>query len=451
MSARWLAAYVAAFVGACPQSGHAQTATKPDTSAAGTAATLGDTPSAPDVPWQPFSKDGVALTLTYTGEAATNVTGGLRRDAAYAGQVFAGVDADLDRIGATIHVAVTNRHGKSLSVIAIGNNTSVQEIYGTQNAHLALLTWQQKLLNGRLEFEVGRSVSNVAFTTSPYYCAFQTNAVCGNPVFVYFAGNSSGFPASRWAAHATAHVTPAVSLHVGAYEVNPDRGARGDNGLDFSIRNATGVYLPFEFGYDSGAARTRLPGHYQIGGWFDRSRYNDPLRDEQGTIAVLSGIAPARRFGRTGAYVRFDQALTRQAGPTSRGLSVFGVAMTNIAGRVPSDRFLEFGLVQAGTLAGRDSDTIGFVITDQRLSDLALRRLAAAREVTGGKVATIDRHQIMLEMNYGLQLGRALRVLPNLQYIINPDQLSSPFQRNPSRNAFVFGLRISADALAMHR
>lgn len=455
MPARWLAACVAALVGACPQPGHAQSATKPDTSAAGTAKTLGDTPSAPGVPWQPFSKDGVALTLTYTGEAATNVTGGLRRDTAYAGQVFAGVDADMDRIagipGATIHVAITNRHGESLSAIAIGNNTSVQEIYGTQNTHLALLTWQQKLLSGRFEFEVGRSVSNVAFTTSPYYCAFQTNAVCGNPVFVYFGGNSSGFPASRWAAHATAHFTPSVSLHVGAYEVNPDRGARGDHGLDFGIRNATGVYLPFELGYDSGAAGARLPGHYQIGGWVDRSRYDDPLRDEIGGIAIVSGSPPARRFGRTGAYVRFDQAVTRMDGPSSRGLSVFGVAMVNVSGRVPSNRFLELGLLQTGTFRGRDADAVGFVITDQRLSDLAVRRLAIARAMAGGGNTTVNRHQMMMEINYGIQMNRAVRVLPNIQYIVNPDQISAPFQRRPSGNAMVFGLRLSIDALALHR
>lgn len=453
MSMKWPAACVAAIAAACPHAGHAQTATTPDTSAAGAARTLGDVPAAPGAPWQPLSTKGVTLTLTYTGEAATNVTGGLRRDAAYAGQVFAGVDADMDRIagipGATIHVAVTNRHGASLSAIAIGNNTSVQEIYGTQNTHLALLTWQQKLLNDRLEFEVGRSVSNVAFTTSPYYCAFQTNAVCGNPVFVYFAGNSSGFPASRWSAHATARFTPAVSVHVGAYEVNPDRGARGDHGLDFGIRNATGVYVPFELGYDSGAAGARLPGHYQVGGWVDRSRYDDPLRDDAGGIAILTGNAPARRFGRTGAYIRFDQALTRRAGPSTRGLGIFGVAMASIGGRVPSDRFLELGLLQTGTFAGRDADTIGFVITDQRLSDLAARRLAAARIAAGGSVQKVARHQVMLEMNYGLQVGRALRILPNIQYIIHPDQLSAPFQQRASRDALIAGLRLSIDALAL--
>ena len=165
---------------------------------------------------------------------------------------------------------------------------------------------------------------------------------------------------------------------------------------------------------------------------------------------MLTGATPARRFGRTGGYVRFDQALTRKAGPTPRGLGIFGVAMANIDGRVPSDRFFELGLLQTGTFRGRDTDTIGFVVTDQRLSELAIRRLAAARIAAGGDGDGIDRHQVMLELNYGLQLGRAMRVLPNVQYIVNPDQLSAPFQRKASGDALVFGFRLSVDALALH-
>jgi porin len=83
-------------------------------------------------PFQPLAGEGITL-LNYTGEAAGNVSGGLRQDAAYTGQVYLGADFDLDRIavkGGAIHFAVTNRHGKSLSAIALGNNTSVQEVWG---------------------------------------------------------------------------------------------------------------------------------------------------------------------------------------------------------------------------------------------------------------------------------------------------------------------------------
>ena len=93
-----------------------------------------DEPAGSARPFQPLANDGITLALSYTGEAAGNVSGGLRRDAAYTGQVYVGADFDADRIagigGCTLHFAVTNRHGQSLSAIALGNNTSVQEVWG---------------------------------------------------------------------------------------------------------------------------------------------------------------------------------------------------------------------------------------------------------------------------------------------------------------------------------
>ncbi|KAG5731279.1 hypothetical protein E4T56_gene9466 [Termitomyces sp. T112] len=128
----------------------------------------------PVKPFQPLADQGIMLALNYTGEAAGNVSGGLRRASAYTGQVYMGADLDMGRIagigGGTVHFAVTNRHGKSLSDIAIGNNTSVQEVWGTQNTHLAILTWEQKWLNGRVDIEAGRSQANIHFLNSPLSC-----------------------------------------------------------------------------------------------------------------------------------------------------------------------------------------------------------------------------------------------------------------------------------------
>jgi porin len=136
-------------------------------------------------PWQPLIDRGIRLALNYTGEAAANPVGGDRQDAAYAGQVYMGVDLDMGKLagihGAGLHFAVTNRHGDNLAQTALGNNTSVQEIWGTQNTHLAILTWEQSFLNDHLTIEAGKSQANIHFLTSPLYCNFQSNSACGNP------------------------------------------------------------------------------------------------------------------------------------------------------------------------------------------------------------------------------------------------------------------------------
>ncbi|MBB3955628.1 carbohydrate porin [Novosphingobium sediminicola] len=404
---------------------------------------------APIKPFQPLADEGITLALNYTGEAAGNVSGGLRRASAYTGQVYMGADFDMDRIagigGGTLHFAVTNRHGKSLSGIAIGNNTSVQEVWGTQNTHLAILTWEQKLLDGRVNIEAGRSQANIHFLNSPLYCNFQTNSACGNPTFVFKNSNFTYFPASSWMVHARANITPQWFVHVGAYEVNPDRKQGNDNGFSFSTRNATGVIVPWEAGYGDDAGKTRLPGHYILGGWFDRGDYADPLRDAHGGIAILTGQNAATLHGRSGLYFRFDQMLTRPDANSKRGLTLFGVAMANLSGRVEESHYLELGLLQTGTFKGRDADTLGFLINDQQFSDLAVERMRAARMAAGGD-GNIHRHQYMMELAYGAQLNPAMRISPNIQYILHPDQTGAPFRTRDIGNALVFGLKFTVDA-----
>ncbi|EZP51522.1 Carbohydrate-selective porin, OprB family protein [Sphingomonas sp. RIT328] len=394
---------------------------------------------------------GIRLALGYTGEGATNVRGGLHRDAAYAGQVYLGVDADLGRLagvdGGTLHLAVTDRHGSNLSAIAIGNNTSVQEIWGTQNVHLAILTYEQRLLHDRLTVEAGRSQANLYFLNAPVYCQFQTNSACGNPTFIFKVSNFTYFPASSWMARARLSLGDTVYAHAGVFEVNPDRRRPGDHGIAFGTGGATGVVIPYELGIAADGASVRRPHHYAIGGWLDHADYDDPLRDDQGGIAITSGRPVAIRHGRSGWFARFDQMLTRPDSTSLRGLTLFGVAMTNIEGRTSETHFLELGLSYAGLLPGRERDTLGFVINDQRFSDLALGAMRAARRTTGGS-AEVSRHQYMMELDYGAQLGPAVRLSPNLQYIVHPDQSGAPFRPRDIPDALVLGLKFTVDAPA---
>jgi len=87
-----------------------------------------------ETPGQVLYDHGISLTLNYTGEAAANPSGGIRQGSDYTGQVYLGADFDLSKIaswqGATLHVAITDRHGRNLAADDIGNNTSVQEVYG---------------------------------------------------------------------------------------------------------------------------------------------------------------------------------------------------------------------------------------------------------------------------------------------------------------------------------
>jgi porin len=419
------------------------------------AAAPAQTPAANPVPLAsasppPLHVGRVTPLLNYTSESAANTSGGLKRGAEYAGQVLMGLDLRLDNGSgpgrSTIHFAVTNRHGGNLVGTSIGSNTSVQEIYGTQNTHLALLTWERKL--DRLDIEVGRIPANISFLGSPLYCNFQSNSACGNPTFVFKTSNFTYWPASSWGAHVKAWLSDRMYLHVGGYEVNPDRKTPQDDGFTWNARHMSGAIVPAELGYSTTFANDAFPRDYQIGGWYDGGTYADPQFDANGGIVTLTGLPGAAQRGRSGAFVRFDQTIVRPSLASERRLSLFGVAMTSISGRLTEDRYLELGLVQTGTFRGRDQDTIGFVVNDQHFTDSALDAIRAAR-VSAGGTPDIPTHETMMELAYGAQLTPAIRISPNLQYILNPDQMSVPLRTSNIPNAFIIGFKFTVDVPTM--
>jgi porin len=60
------------------------------------------------------------------------------------------------------------------------------------------------------------------------------------------------------------------------------------------------------------------------------------------------------------------------------------------------------------------------MINDQHFSGLAIDRMNALRVAAGGR-ANSYHDEIMMELAYGAQLGRAMRISPNVQYIVHPD------------------------------
>jgi porin len=404
--------------------------------AAGVSTLALSTAALAQTPGEILYNHGISLTLNYTGEAAGNPSGGIRQGSDYAGQIYLGTDFDMSKIagltGTTIHVAITQRHGRNLAADDIGNNTSVQEVYGTQNLHLAVLTIEQKLLDGRLDITAGRTVANIAFLNNPLYCDFQSNSACGNPTFIFKDSNFTYFPASSWGGDARFLFTPTTYIHSGIYEVNPVDKTFLAHGFDFSGEHATGVVLPTELGY------TTASNLYAIGGWYDTGAYQDPLNDETGQPALLTGAPYANHHDRSGLFLRFTQNVTQT------GLAVFGVFMTKLTGQVNENQYYELGAVQTGTFAGRPQDTAGFVVNDQDFSNAFLENIAGARAAAGGS-RNIPRREIMMELNYGAQLTPWLTAMPNLQYIINPDQSAEPTRTKNIPNAFVIGLKFTVD------
>ena len=397
--------------------------------------------------------NGLTFLANYTSESAGNPVGGIRRGVRYTDEFFLGADANLGKLagvsGAFLHAIGTLRDGHSLTNDLVGNSISAQEIYGGgQTYRLTYLSYEQKLFGGRVDIEVGRIPGQTAFLGSPFYCNFQDNSVCGSPDVAFSDTNFTYFPDPTWAGVLKMQLTDRYFFNIGAYEVAPDSNLRTDHGVDV-FEPATGFNVPFELGYATSFANDPYPRHYGVGAIIDRSTYADAVLDRQGGSPVLTGLPGIQRFGRTAAYQRLDQTLYRPDMNSPRGLSVFALAIEGTGGRQVEDYQIEAGAVYLGPFARRPLDSLDFVVSTHRYSDIGIAGIRAAHIAEGVGAGNIARDETFYELNYGIQVSPAVRLTPNLQYIIDPDQIRYPTRPKPIPDVLIIGAKLSVDLFTL--
>ncbi len=173
---------------------------------------------------------GIYLLLDATTEFAGNVSGGVKQGATFANQVGFEADIDWQRLagimGLSTHLIIVNRSGSSDSNLFGDNVLPVQEIYGAGGNvafHLVSLSAEQSLFDGRLDIAAGRMNVENDFASSPLYCNFMNNGLCGDPKALPGGDiGHSAFPDAAWAARVRVRPTPDTYV--------ADRGLRGQPG-----------------------------------------------------------------------------------------------------------------------------------------------------------------------------------------------------------------------------
>ncbi|GGF41738.1 porin [Aliidongia dinghuensis] len=391
-------------------------------------------------------EDGIFFRGHYVGEGAANPSGGLSQSSRYTGQVDIGADFDMGKIAnlgnSAIHLTFSDRHGQNLAAKDIGNSISVQEVYGGgQTYKLTELSWDQALWDDHVEFLVGRTDAPSDFAASSFYCNFQTNSTCGNSSLFGQDNALNYYPVGVWGGRITIKPTPRLYGQIGAYEQDPNQGSSQTHGFDFGVDRATGYVLPVELGYQTNFSSDPYPRHYKIGMFYDSGPYSDPFFDVNHNSAALTGLAHEQHSGRTSIYGLFDQMVWRPDPSSQRGLYIFGGVTAGTDSSQLADYFLQFGTLYKGPFEGRDADAIGFVITDLHWGNHTMDFLRDSRIAAGGSATTQNPNEVMMELNYGAQVTPWLRVTPNLQYIINPDNLPEPALKKNIDDTFVVGLK----------
>ncbi len=394
-----------------------------------------------------LERQGINLQIDAVTEFAGNVSGGTRQGATFANQVGVQTDVNWERLagitGLSTHVIIVSRSGSSDSALFGDNFSPVQEVYGSGGnvvLHLVSAYAQETFAGGTWDLAAGRMNVENDFASSPLYCNFVNNGLCGDPKALPGGDRGhSAFPDAAWAARLQYLPTPATYIRSGIYQVN--QGLYSDanfrTGFKFDDSQTTGVYLPIEFGWTPSLGPNKLIGHYKLGfGYDDSSGY----KDFGNSLATSGdpGYAAHSRSGNTQVWALADQMLIRTGSGDGAGLlALAGFIHNDPNNSVYAEQYFA-GAVARGFWKARPKDAVGLLFTYETASgrlanvqdEQALLGLPLANSATG-----VQRREMILEANYDIQVFRGVNVEPDFQYVVHPNAQSN------IANAAVFGVK----------
>lgn len=215
---------------------------------------------------------GFTPTLSFVTDIAGNPIGGKDQGVTHADNLGLDLLFDLEKLaslkGGSFVISMSQRSGSSLSREYIGNVFTVQQVFGGQTFHLIDVAYQQKLLDDRFEFRIGRIAAGDDFLVSPYDYLFMQNGFDGNPVGIFL--NSPGmtaYPNATWGALLKAKPTERIYIMSGVYNGDPSIRKIDNNGADLSMHGP--VFVINEAGYQLNGlpGESQLLGNYKIGFW----------------------------------------------------------------------------------------------------------------------------------------------------------------------------------------
>lgn len=402
---------------------------------------------------------GIDFSLNYTNNIAGNPVGGKSAGFTYTDNLSFGSTLFLDKLvgwkGATLTVSGLNRAGSSLSQDNIGNQFTVQQVYGGQTAMFYALVLEQDIADGFFNLKVGRFSTGDDFASSPIYWLYMNNGIDGNPQALPVNTQFSAYPWAVWAARARIRPTEDTYAMFGVYQVSDRVFDRAYQGLDWSIRPGDGVLMISQFGWTpelfkkpvdvptqsaqgksvvETKARSQgktfkdpvattemrgLPGHYWFGAYYSPWQFND-IGSPGDTVRNSYGF-----------YWHADQMIYQEAPGSEQGLilwSAFVLSPQQNIAKLPFQ--VNAGLAYQGLIPTRDRDTAMFGVVYGMFSDDYAQTVAE----TG---AGVPDYELVFEWGYRLQMTDFAYVQPNIQWVINPGGTGN------IPNALVLGAQMS--------
>ena len=391
---------------------------------------------------------GVQIHLDFIDADYGSLGVGIQRVNENTGIFVAGVDFDLGRIanlqGSSLHFEeyifnAFDRNHLNAGAGRFGDlDAAYQPIYNPTDNQLEILTFEQKFADGRADIEVGRS---------NFYRAFDTPVCADAPCFNYVLQIDARLLPStiaEWSGRGLYHITPNLYVQGGVYEDDPQ--ATQEHGFEFGAQRATGVIGVGEVGYKTTFADAKYPQRYELIGYYNTTRVDDPYRTINGTSQVFNpAAAPLTHNGNAGftltgqkTFYRFDGGETDNPTPTAL------VAVGSVAAPFTSGSAVSFdgliGVTLLSPLQSRPLDTIGFTAHFVQLSQLEQNFLMDSNIAAGGAGYFKSRNEVTFELNTHIQVATLFSIDPKIEYFTNANNFFAPASTKVSSDGFYFGV-----------
>lgn len=386
--------------------------------------------------------EGVRLRAQFIDIGYVNASAGFEKGhGVNGGQFILGGDVDLGRLaglnGAFLHIdeTITSFRANETWNSRVGDNTvGYEPPYLFRTDYLSRLTIEQRLLDNRINIEVGRTnpIRYVNFPT-----CFNQLRTCWSDVWSFDDG---GVPPTyaTWGGRIRATIAGPWYMQAGVFEKNLTA-LTSSGWSDWNTKKATGVTAVAGVGYHSSEG-SDLPGQYEFVIFRDTSDHPNPAVTVLGrSAAIYPGDPMLTGGGLTGLFMTAQQTIWRSASQHSTMLNLFGAAGGSPKRTAPVRAELVVGASIADFLPGHSGDSLTFKAHWSKLSAEEETYLADASRVAGGTGDRPKNPKLVIDLDAHFQLRQFMAIEPIVQYVINPNTYYNPYTDKKPSDGFVVG------------
>jgi porin len=407
-----------------------------------------------------LSDRGITISPNLIAEALGVAAGGFRQGTSLEHRLQLDIDTDLDKLwgwkGSTAHTTFY-QIGHAFGLPAanfVGSIADPSNIEALPATRLFTAWFQQNFLDDKVSLRLGQVAADDEFLISPtaaplinstfgYAALLAADQFQGGPVYPLAT------PGIRLQLKPTDKITVLSAVFSGApagENCTQLPQICNDHGLLFPLDGGVLWMGEVQYGINLAKDAKGMPAVYKLGGWYASMSFPDLHLGLTATGTPVSLASPASVFplmhqGNWGIYAVADQMVWRAAkGPQS--VNVFMRAGASPSGRDLVEAYIDGGLGFKAPLPGRDDDILTFGFAYSQVSSDAAALDQDTQFFTGGFFPVRDR-EVVLELNYSLQLAPWWTLQADLQEIIHPGG-NVPNPLNPPQpipDAFILGAR----------